>query len=106
MSEETTPPAGTAEPGTGERADTGTRTGGNERTAQPTRTGAREQTDERPDTGTGAAGATAAPSRRALLGWGGAGLALGAAAAGGAVAAGAPGAVRAAGAPAPGARGA
>ncbi|MEV5439529.1 iron uptake transporter deferrochelatase/peroxidase subunit [Streptomyces sp. NPDC052682] len=37
-------------------------------------------------TGEGAGGGEKAPSRRALLGWGGAGLALGAAAAGGAVA--------------------
>ncbi|GAA3236540.1 hypothetical protein GCM10020256_55280 [Streptomyces thermocoprophilus] len=36
--------------------------------------------------GTSTGRATAAPSRRALIGWGGAGLALGAAAAGGAVA--------------------
>ncbi|MDI9888023.1 iron uptake transporter deferrochelatase/peroxidase subunit [Streptomyces sp. HNM0645] len=86
MSEETTPPAGTAEPGRDERGDTGTGTGGNERTAESTHTGTQERTGERTGTGTGVAGATAAPSRRALLGWGGAGLALGAAAAGGAAA--------------------
>lgn len=44
-------------------------------------------TDQVSEETTGAAGAAAAPSRRAVLGWGGAGLAVGAAAAGGAVAA-------------------
>lgn len=44
-------------------------------------------TDQVSEETTGAAGATGAPSRRAVLGWGGAGLAVGAAAAGGAAAA-------------------
>ncbi|MEU4132597.1 iron uptake transporter deferrochelatase/peroxidase subunit [Streptomyces wuyuanensis] len=107
MSEETTRPAGTPAPGpdegagtgtragtpelAGERTDTGARTGtpelAGERTDTGTRTGTPELAGERTDTGAGVVEATAAPSRRALLGWGGAGLALGAAAAGGTVAA-------------------
>ncbi|WP_128381445.1 iron uptake transporter deferrochelatase/peroxidase subunit [Streptomyces cavernae] len=45
-----------------------------------------ETTDNADNTGNTAGGTTRAPSRRSLIGWGGAGLALGAAAAGGAVA--------------------
>ncbi|MFG3477867.1 iron uptake transporter deferrochelatase/peroxidase subunit [Streptomyces sp. NPDC047980] len=95
MSDETTRPAGTPGPGTEEHGDTAAPPGthGRTDTDAPTAAGRRTDADApaAPGSGTdaaaGGAATAAAPSRRALLGWGGAGLALGAAAAGGAVAA-------------------
>ncbi|MFF7711695.1 iron uptake transporter deferrochelatase/peroxidase subunit [Streptomyces sp. NPDC007988] len=95
MSDETTRPAATPGPGTEEHGDTAAPPGTHGRTDTDAPTAAGRHTDaDAPtaagsgtDAAAGGAATAAAPSRRALLGWGGAGLALGAAAAGGAVAA-------------------
>ncbi|MFD9212599.1 iron uptake transporter deferrochelatase/peroxidase subunit [Streptomyces sp. NPDC059544] len=95
MSDETTRGAATPGPGTEEHGDTAAPPGTHGRTDTDAPTAAGRHTDaDAPtaagsgtDAAAGGAATAAAPSRRALLGWGGAGLALGAAAAGGAVAA-------------------